>query len=117
MKIKLKIGDEVVVPVSLNKVWAGRGIIKDIYNESSSYKPCGTALVQMKTGRQQGEEGGFNIDKLTLYRERDLIEEVVDELAPMHEPSTATPSTVMVIRNIIREALSTYERKSTSSAI
>ena len=43
--------------------------------------------------------------------ERDLVQEVLDEMAPMHKPSTSTPSTVMAVRNIIREALLKYERK------
>lgn len=41
----------------------------------------------------------------------DLIDEVLNEMAPLHKPTTQTPSTVMAIRNIIREALLKYDKK------
>jgi len=41
----------------------------------------------------------------------DLIDEVVNEMAPMSKPTTSTPSTVMAVRNIIREALLKYDGK------
>ena len=40
-----------------------------------------------------------------------MIEAVIDEKAPVSNPIMSTPATVMVIRNIIREALSSYNRK------
>ena len=44
-------------------------------------------------------------------KDDDLIEQILDEMAPMHKPSTSTPATVMAVRNIIREALLKYEAK------
>lgn len=41
----------------------------------------------------------------------DLIDEVLNEMAPLSKPTTSTPSTVMAIRNIIREALLKYDAK------
>lgn len=41
----------------------------------------------------------------------DLIDEVLNELAPLSCPTTSTPATVMAIRNIIREALLKYDQK------
>lgn len=41
----------------------------------------------------------------------ELIEQVLDEMAPMSKPTTSTPATVMAVRNIIREALLKYEAK------
>ena len=46
----------------------------------------------------------------------DLIEQILDEMAPMHKPSTSTPATVMAVRNIIREALLKYEAKAREEA-
>lgn len=41
----------------------------------------------------------------------DLIDEVINEMAPMSKPTTSTPMTVMTVRNIIREALLKYDEK------
>jgi hypothetical protein len=41
----------------------------------------------------------------------DLIDEVLNEMAPLYEPTTSTPVTTLVIRNIIREALLKYDSK------
>jgi len=35
----------------------------------------------------------------------DLIDEVLNEMAPLSKPTTSTPMVTMTIRNIIREAL------------
>jgi len=41
----------------------------------------------------------------------DLIDEVLNEMAPLSKPTTSTPMVTMTIRNIIREALLKYEAK------
>jgi len=41
----------------------------------------------------------------------DLIDEVLNEMAPLSKPTTSTPITVLTVRHIIREALLKYDVK------
>ena len=41
----------------------------------------------------------------------DLIDEVINDMAPLSSPATSTPATVRAIRSIIREALLKYDKK------
>jgi hypothetical protein len=53
-----------------------------------------------------------NLDyRITPVPDIDLVDEVVNEMAPMSKPATSTPATVIAVRNLIREAILKYEER------
>ena|ERR1700676_353189 len=63
MATEFKIGDKVRVPEKTNAVWAGEGVVDEVYEPYGNHQPISIA---MTSGKMVGEKGGFDSDKIKL---------------------------------------------------